>query len=320
MNTLSRLAAGAVAATLIAGLTSTAMPAVAAPTSDISASAAPTAVAAQVTTARRPRVPATRFGTDLWRYAGESLGEAVDRQRDRYGDLGVTRLFHPGLPASWDIIRAGIGRTPVVVSFKISPAQVLSGAHDAYMRKWFAQAPQHQRVWWTYWHEPEDDIERGAFSAAQYRRAWAHLARLARATENRRLRETLILMYWSLEEASGRNWRDYYAKGDIEVLGWDAYNPGATYGKYRDPADMFEDVIAVSRRAGLPWGIAELGSSIARGDDGTRRAAWLDDVADHLNRNHARFVTYFDTNVGVEYRLLDAPSRRAWRTEVTQDR
>ena len=75
-----------------------------------------------------------------------------------------------------------------------------------------AKAPTDARTWWSFWHEPEDNIEGGNFTAAQYRTAWRHVADLADAAHNQQLRATLILMCWSAEKGSHRDWRDYYAK------------------------------------------------------------------------------------------------------------
>ena len=84
-------------------------------------------------------------------------------------------------------------------------------------------------------------------------------------------------MAWSVDPASGRNWRDYYA-GDatIDVLGWDAYNLIANKGRYDTPDHVFGKSIAVSKSVGKPYGFAEFGSMIAAGDsNGSGRGAWL---------------------------------------------
>jgi hypothetical protein len=100
---------------------------------------------------------------------------------------------------------------------------------------------------------------------------------------NPQLRATLILMCFTVNPASGRNWTNYYSPGNIDVLGWDCYNHGEARGVYGDPATLYSRAIQVSRGAGLPWGMAEIGSTLARGDTtGTRRAAWLIDVARYL--------------------------------------
>ena len=121
-------------------------------------------------------------------------------------------------------------------------------------------------------------------------------------------------MNWTLKRVSGRAWRDYYP-GDaiIDVLAWDAYNPAAGRGVYQSPERMFGGVRAVSERVGKPWGIAEFGSVLAAGDDGAGRAAWLRAVAAYLREHEACFATYFDTDIGVDYRLHDEASRAAWR-------
>ena len=72
------------------------------------------------------------------------------------------------------------------------------GIHDAALRAWFDRAPRGYDVFWSYLHEPEDNVTRGEFSAAQYTAAWVHIAALAQAAGNPRLRSTLILMCWTL--------------------------------------------------------------------------------------------------------------------------
>lgn len=259
----------------------------------------------------------TLFGTNVYRGPGVDFRRALDRQHAAYGKLGVVRVFYPSLPARWPG-PAGESGGPIVVSFKSDPRDVVAGRHDAYLRKWFATAPEDRKVWWTYWHEPEDEIQQGYFSAAEYRAAWRHIATLAARAKHPKLRPTLILMCWTLAEASQRDWKDYYP-GDtvIDTLGWDCYNAGAHYGRYRDPQLMFSDVAAAASSVGKPWGIAELGSLLVEGDSGARRARWLRDSASWLRRAGAAWVSYFDAPVsGGEYRLLDPDSRAAWREAV----
>ena len=93
-------------------------------------------------------------------------------------------------------------------------------------------------MYWTYYHEPEDNIEAGAFTAAQYRAAWQRISSLALRANNPRLHATLILMCYTLTPASGRSFADYYP-GDayIDVLAWDCYNQVWAKGQYIAPAD-----------------------------------------------------------------------------------
>jgi hypothetical protein len=253
----------------------------------------------------------------VWPNPGESYREAFQRQSRTYGHLGVVRMYFPGLPASWSAIEHNVGSSRVVVSFKADPRAVIAGRHDQQLRQWFAAAPRDRTTRWSYWHEPEDDIERGHFAAFQYRQAWQHINALAAAAHNRRLRSTLILMYWTLEANSHRSWRDYYA-GDsvIDVLAFDSYNAGHQNDRYRAPREILGPASALAKRIDKPWGIAEYGSVVVAGDSGPGRARWLRQSAAFAREHGARFMSYFDSDVGTDYRLHDLPSRQAWRDQV----
>jgi hypothetical protein len=55
---------------------------------------------------------------------------------------------------------------------------------------------------------------------------------------------------------------------------------------------------------------------MAAGDDGTGRAKWLTAIGGYARANGAAYITYFDSTVGGDFRLLDAPSRNAWRAVI----
>jgi len=288
------------------------------PTPTPTAKPTPTSSAPSSSNPPPPAVPSgpTLFGATVWA-AGQSQAQALAAANSRYGNLEVVRVFYHGLPAPWPGA-AALSGGPVVVSFKAAPKDVLSGSVDGQLSSWFANAPKGRPIYWSYFHEPEDDIARGAYTAADYRAAWQHLRALSLKASNPNLRSTLILMGWSLSAQSGRNWKDYYpGSSTIDVLGWDTYNLAAPKGKYNDAATVMGDVVATSRAAGKPWGIAELGSLLVSGDSGAGRAAWLNQMASYAQAQGAAFVTYFDAPVGGEYRLLDAPSQRAWKAVVS---
>lgn len=256
----------------------------------------------------------TRFGASFQLRRGESYADGLARTETSLGRLEVVRVFYPGPPAKWP--GKAEGRS-VIVSFKLDPERVLAGRYDDRMRTWFAATPRDVDVYWVYWHEPEDDVEGGDMTAGEYRHAFARLNRLAQEAANPRLRSTLVLMSWTLQEESGRDWRDYYPGDDaVDVFAWDVYNRPTLDVDYRNPADLFDGLRKVSASVGKPWGIAELGSVRVSGDDGTHRAAWLRAAGDYLVRHDAAFVAWFhfSWNGGEDdYRLLDAPSLAAWR-------
>lgn len=260
----------------------------------------------------------TAIGGTVYRNSGESAREAYNRVSNTYGgQLGAVRVFFPNLPASWSKLESSYGATPLVVSFKGNPADIIAGRHDAFFRSWFADAPTNRVTRWSYWHEPEDDMAGASTAATNYKRAWQHLARLADGVGNSRLQATLILMCWTLESNSGRGWTNYYPGATtIDGFGFDCYNGGHRNNNYRSAASLLQHAADLSRSTGKPWGIAELGSVVIQGDNGSGRAQWLKDAVTYARNNGASFVTYFDSKVNVDYRLHDTPSKTMWRSLV----
>lgn len=285
------------------------------------ASASPSAGPSASVTPGQPNPPGnipagrTLCGVGFIPKSGETYAQGVTRVDNLYGGLEAFRTFYTGAPAAWPGNAGKAGRT-VVVSFKYNPKEILGGSRDSYLRNWFAQAPRDRDVYWVYYHEPEDNIEAGVFTAADYRAAWRRIAGLADAAGNPKLHATLVLMDWSVFPQSGRKWKDYYAGSDvIDVLGWDVYNFNFTDPKYPDAATMVNRVATVSKAEGKPWGIAELGTAKLPGDtSGSGRAAWLTAAGNASIKGGALWVTYFDVDfTRADWRLLDAPSQKAWR-------
>jgi len=259
----------------------------------------------------------TLFGTVVAKRGTETFPQAQQRADSTYGGLDISRVFYGGAPQPWPGF-AGYSERPVVVSFRYAPSEVLLGTYDEALLSWFANAPTDREVYWSYSHEPEDNIQSGEFTAVDYRAAWTHISGLAAAVGNPRLHPTLILMCWSLGPASGRDWRDYYAgPAAIEIVAFDCYNYGDRKGKYVDPAVLFDRIVTFGQSTGIPWAIAEVGSKKIESDTtGDGRAAWLRQVGQFL-AGKAIFVNYFDVKLRGDYRLLDEPSQAAWREVVT---
>ncbi len=254
----------------------------------------------------------TLFGASFQRRGKEDYPQALART-DRALGLEVVRVFYPGLPEPWPGVAPD---RDLVVSFKIDPLEVRSGLHDATMQEWFRTAPTDRRVYWVYWHEPENDSEAGLFEPEDFRLAYAHLAELAQAVGNPDLHATVVLMSYSLSPESGRDWLDWFPPTDsVDVLAWDVYNRGTGSAFYPPPDELLGPVEEASRSVGKPFAIAELASPRAPGDRGPERAAWMTQVGCYLLETDAHFATWFDFlwNDGKDdYRLRDRPSQRAW--------
>ncbi|MEV0004479.1 hypothetical protein AB0H28_19650 [Micromonospora sp. NPDC050980] len=246
---------------------------------------------------------------------GESFGQALSRSDRTFGKLQMARIFFPGLPPAWRGSRADVVDRTVVVSFKAAPQEIISGKHDARLTSWFASIPRDHNVYWSYFHEPEDDVERGAFTPVAYRAAWKRIAGLAARANNPKLVNTLILMCWTLDPKSKRDFNAFYPGGDvIEALGWDCYNWGKKWKRYAPPQEIYGAMISKSRALGKPWGVAETGSDLVPGDSGTGRAAWIRSMTDYLNGQRPEFVAYYNQTVSQgDFRLLDQPSIQAWK-------
>ncbi|MFI1197000.1 hypothetical protein ACH4T9_27590 [Micromonospora sp. NPDC020750] len=246
---------------------------------------------------------------------GENFAAGLARSDRSYGPLRMVRVFYPGLPPSWSGSRADAADRTVVVSFKAPPGEVVAGRHDSRLAAWFRSVPRNLDVYWSYFHEPENDIAQGSYTAAQFRAAWQRLAGIADRAGNARLRATLILMCWTLNPSSRRTFEDYWPGGDaIDVLGWDCYNSGGKFNRYTDPAQVFTPMIAKSKALGKPWGLAETGSLRIAGDSGAGRAAWIRAMSRYLDGQRPLWVAYYDYQVaGGDFRLTDAPSQEAWR-------
>lgn len=238
---------------------------------------------------------------------------ALSAKTAQFGHMPVIRVYYPGLPGAnaWTSGLPAANKSAVVVSFKALPSAILSGRDDAVLRHFFDMAPRGHPIWYTYFHEPEDNIAAGQFTAAAYRAAWAHVAAIAAQAHNPYLRSTLILMAWDLKRASHRNWRNYLPGGHIiSTLGWDAYTGGG--GPSVSPSRFMGPAIAASKQAGLPYGFAEFGLPSVGG-----RPGWLTQVGNYLMRSGAVFGTLFDTAaVHPSFLMTDSSSISVWRRFV----
>lgn len=257
----------------------------------------------------------TLFGASVDQ-EGRTWSKALADSNAAYGGMEVVRVFYPGLPSRWPG-RAGEVGGSIVVSFKANPSDVLAGKHDAYLAEWFRTAPTDRDIWWAYWHEPEDDVERGAFTAQQWRDAYRRIAGLAESAGNPRLHNTVILMCWTVSPKSNRSFANFFPGTDVvEALGWDCYAHSTS--PYANPEDMYGKALAKTRELGLQFGIGETGAKLGADDPtGAKRGDWLRSIGRWLLEHDAAFACYWDAVAsGGDYRLLDEPSKQAWR-EVT---
>jgi hypothetical protein len=235
-----------------------------------------------------------------------STQQRTNRIASRLGRPHVVRIYFDGLPpASFAGSKADLG-VPVVLSFKADPAKVAAGEYDARLRSFFDSIPSHLLVWWSFFHEPEDNIQAGDFTAAQYRAAWRHLLQIV--PKRSTLRSTLILMRWDLQSRV-LHVSDYVVPG-VDVLAWDAYV--RTWSP--TVRDAYGAAAKVSASYHMGFGIAETSIDNHMANPPSRERV-VRDVVSQARVDRAQFVTWFETNKSDgDWRL--APYTRAadlWR-------
>ncbi len=215
-------------------------------------------------------------------------------------------------------------------SFKYLPSEVLAGKHDAELRSFFQSIKDGHKTYWTYWHEPDDELYKThTFTPAAYRAAWAYIKKIATSVQatrpNLQIFATLIIMQYSMtpKVAPSRPLEgpDGMYPGDavIDVFGVDAYNSTADQGQVVDAATQFGKVIDFAQLHKKPWAIGELGSCPVAGNPGGRAKYLSGALSYWKTRQVPVFVAYFNVDWPTcDYRFdNDAAATKVWHDAVT---
>src|SRR4051812_11316754 len=246
----------------------------------------------------KTKTPVLHWGSSVEiRRAGEPRREAMLRIEQTMGAI-TPRIFGRNSLA-WPAGLEPLDGRSMVWSFKRPAQEVLAGTDDAAFRAFIADAdtyldanPQAE-AFWSYSHEPEDNIAAGAFPAQQYRDAFTRLIPISREVNTPRLVSTLILMKYSLQPGSGRTFSDYFPPS-VDVLGFDTYK----WDPNTRIASMVDPIIAVANAHGKPWAIAETGVSVKH--TSAQRQTALHDLAAYIATRtpKPRFALYFNSDPG----------------------
>ena len=253
----------------------------------------------------------TMFGSSV------SGGDLALKTRE-FGHMPIVRTSYSGLPAAnaWTTSPGARNKSAVIVSFAAPPSTVLAGTDDAVLTRFFDTAPSGHRIYYAYYSEPEGNVSRHQFTTSLYRRAWLHIAALARKARNRQLTPTLILRASDLSAHSGVNWRSYLPdRHVIRTIAWDAYPAGTLSGhdpRLTPPGTFMGPAIAAAKSAGMQFGFAGFALATAKG-----RPAWLKTVANYLKNSGALFGLLTSRTSVPATELTDRPSIKAWHSVVS---
>ncbi len=270
--------------------------------------------ASQTATLLASRTPVgTEFGASVSGRSGLALAT-----RD-FGHMPIIRTSYRGLPAAnaWTTGPDAINKSAVIVSFAAAPSAVMAGADDSALSRFFTSAPAGHRIYYAYYSEPEAYVSRHKFTVSQYRRAWLHIAALARKTGNRALTPTLILRASDLSAHSRVNWQSYLpGRHVVRTIAWDAYPAGtltAHHPQRTPPAVFMGPAVAAAKQAGLHFGFAGFALATAKG-----RPMWLKRVGDYLMSSGALFGVLTSRTAVPATDLTDTASIRAWHAVVAR--
>jgi hypothetical protein len=162
-------------------------------------------------------------------------------------------------------------------SFQLPPADVASGADDAILTTFIASTPKN--IVLTNHHEPEQEIQAGQFTFAQFRAAIVRLNQLVDAQnliDGGTRKVSVILMVSTFGGFMGRNAENYYPNptrdgGTADLISADVYAAphatgtagvpiGYTDGvNWKDPAVLMRKVVAFAKLHTTDWAVSELG-------------------------------------------------------------
>lgn len=254
----------------------------------------------------------TLYGASPAGVENESAEHAFTRIDGAFGGIDAVRWWPAdGSIPRWSSLPSRFGTRALSLSFKVAPNDLAAGRYDADLVEFFRTAPRDRQILVTYFHEPEDNIAAGQFTAAQYRAAWDHFGAVARAHESPNVKTALILMGGTFR-SSDRDWHDYASRGSFQVMGGDDYQFLKPH--LATAAEVIQPQLDAAEEYGLPIAILELGAKTEAGDQ--QRATFLSDAI-ALVDGKAIMVLYFESWRGARgpWNIVDvAPTAtQVWR-------
>jgi len=236
-----------------------------------------------------PVEPATVFGSSTGAHTYDEFTAMAG------APLKVRRSYEVDVPTDFTKRSTGydIGRCATVVSMKPDLVALNTRQLDNKILYYLSTIPTDHRVHLIIWHEPEDNIENGSFSAAEYKQGQVVMRNLVNTANMNRavpIRFGGNWMSWSVNPKSGRNAEDYYPGDNVwDFLSWDGYEQKGTT---RSPVEIFGPCVNFNNSHGLRFAVAETGVSTSKPSD--YRVEWIIQNKVYASTNNAEFWCYWD--------------------------
>lgn len=244
--------------------------------------------------------PATLWGKDASSAAQHSLDAPL------YDPVGAWRYYHQAGEWGYPTEYALADGEHFVLSTKVLPQNLTL----AQLVSLFSAAPAGRDFVYCPWHEPEDDVAAGSFTAAQLRAAYA-LVRQAATQVGPHIKVAVILMGYTWQAVSGRNPETYIpADADFDYLLTDTYFAGTIGQPVSAIPTAFDAQLATAAAHGKAWGIGECG--IGQKVTGQARLDAVTSLAATIKAKGGAFGLYFATGTTSQW-WLDSAGVAAWK-------
>jgi uncharacterized coiled-coil protein SlyX len=235
--------------------------------------------------------PPSTFGSSTGRHNYDYFTQMAGAPLKVRRSYDVWPAVHP---------REDAGRNASVWSFKPPITQFVAGQLDAEFIAALKSVPDdgYGRYVIVY-HEPEDNIEAGDFTSAQYRDMQKRARVLidqVNATRKTKIRFGGNLMAWSFQTASRRNPANYFpGPGVWDFLALDGYSGTDGQGNWtggRTPAAIFGTALKFCQDNGVRFAVAETGIDVKAPEPD--RVAWIKACRDYAKNANCEFWCYWD--------------------------
>lgn len=193
-------------------------------------------------------------------------------------------------------------------SFNLPPAEVLTGAWDARIATFVASTPANTIL--SIWHEPEQEIEKGLFTAQEFRDMMVRFNTLVdaqNALDGGTRLVSVVLMVSTFSGFKGRDPNTYWpGNAGADLIAVDAYGSpsgtkttaapaGYTDGRNWKTAEaLLSPVYNFSLAKGTGWGVSEFGYLVDVHNP-THKGQTITDGVSYARAKGAVMFEYFDS-------------------------